>query len=152
MINEYMTPEQNDKTMPKRYKSNEYPIHFVTTNVMNNIFLLNHEEYCQIIVDNLKFYRDKYKLKIYAWVIIPWHIHLLLELPEGMRIQDVIRDFKGFCAKQLVERLKVDRRYDLLEKFCIAPTRGLAGTLASVNPPRSPALAGERSGGRYWWQ
>ncbi|MBU4332736.1 transposase [Candidatus Parcubacteria bacterium] len=105
--------------MSKRSNLNEYPIHFVTTNVNNNIFLFNREQYCQIIVDNLKFYRNKYKFKLYAWVIIPWHIHLLLELLEGIKIQDVMRDFKKYSAVQIVQQLKKDERIDLLQKFSL---------------------------------
>jgi len=105
--------------MPSTPKTNDVLTHFVTTNVSQNEWIFTKEKFCQILIDNLKFYRDKYQFELLAYVIIPWHIHLLINLLEETKIQDVMRDFKKYTAIQIVQELTERKEKKLLSKFSL---------------------------------
>lgn len=56
-------------------------VHYITINTNKKIWLFKEIRYCQIIIDNLRFYRDKFGFKLIGYVIMPWHLHLLIWLP-----------------------------------------------------------------------
>lgn len=61
--------------------------YFVTTTVVGYTKLFIKDKYCQIIIDNLKFYREKLGFKLYGFVVMPNHIHLLI-LPKFFESTD----------------------------------------------------------------
>lgn len=63
----------------KFYQDNS--IIFSTIKVFRNIALFKDERFCWIIIENLRFYRRSYRLKLYGFVIMPTHLHLLFHLP-----------------------------------------------------------------------
>jgi REP element-mobilizing transposase RayT len=140
--------------MPSLPKYNEIPIHFITCNIKNNTRLFQgcvkidkRDKYCDIIVENLKFYRKKYGFKILSWVITPWHIHLLLWLLGNVKIENILRDFKKYSSVQLIQQLKKDGRDDLLRKFSLQ--EGIPEYKSSLGNPdpesKDPGLAKPRS-------
>ena len=56
-------------------------VYFVTTTVIDCTKIFIEDKYCQIIIDNLRFYREKYGFKLYSFVVMPNHVHLLI-LPK----------------------------------------------------------------------
>ncbi|MBU2236310.1 transposase, partial [Patescibacteria group bacterium] len=92
-------------------------VHFVTTTIYKNMWLFQDEQYCQIVIDNLSFYRKKYKFKLIGYVIMPWHLHLLLQLNKKWNnISQIMQFFKGHVADQILNQLKSDDGR-LTEKF-----------------------------------
>jgi len=53
-------------------------IHFVTARTYNRQPIFNKDKCCEIFLDNLAIYRNKFKFKIYAYVIMPDHVHMLI--------------------------------------------------------------------------
>lgn len=76
-------------------------LHFVSTNVSQRRKIFLEEERCQALIDNIRFYRNKYKFKLVGYVIMPDHIHLLIWLPNRSSISRVIGSLKSYVAKQL---------------------------------------------------
>jgi len=107
--------------MTKLPKFNELnTCHFITTKVWQDIWLFKEEKYCQIIIDNLDFYRNKFDFKLIAYAVLPWHLHLILMLSRRFNdISKVMQDFKKFTAIQIVQQLISDRRIDLLQLFSL---------------------------------
>jgi putative transposase len=88
--------------------------YFVTFTVVGWIDIFTREEYCTIILDSLEFCRSRKGLKIYEYVIMPSHIHAILEAPA---LSDVIRDFKAHTAKQIIKSIEasaIESRKDWL--------------------------------------
>ncbi len=81
---------------------NQEAIHFVTFSIVYWIDLFSRQIYRDILVDNLNFCHKEKGLTIFSWVIMSNHIHLILQSKEG-RLSEVIRDFKSFTSKKLIE-------------------------------------------------
>jgi REP element-mobilizing transposase RayT len=83
-------------------------IYFITTTVVGNTKIFVEDKYCQIIIDNLKFYRKKYKFKLFGFVVMPDHLHLLIlpkfvesvgsEEPTSTNVKDIPRYQKGLTS------------------------------------------------------
>jgi len=62
-----------------RYKIYEptYP-HFVTCTILHWLPIFTRKESVQIIIDSLKFLQEKDNLKLYAYVILENHLHMVV--------------------------------------------------------------------------
>ena len=93
-------------------------VHFITINTYKRIRLFKNEKNCQIIVNNLNFYRSKYGYKLIAYVVMPDHLHLLLLLNKKCNnISKVIQDFKSHSAKEIVYTNVKGGRKSLLSPY-----------------------------------
>lgn len=76
--------------------------YFITLTVVGWIDVFTRKEYTDEIVKNLKFCQEKKDLEIFAYVIMPSHIHLVCRRNKGL-LSELLRDFKSFTAKQLLK-------------------------------------------------
>jgi len=98
---------------------------FVTTTIEEFIPILAVPHNAQIILSNLDFYRKKHGFLLHAYVVMPDHIHLLLQLMGRIDLTRLMADFKRYTAKQMLEWCGVlpggdtwrDSRQDWLEVF-----------------------------------
>ena len=79
--------------------------YFVTMTIVGWIDVLNRKEYIEIIINSLKYCQQQKGLKVFAYVIMPSHIHLVLQQEEG-KLNEVIRDFKSFTAKEIIKAIE----------------------------------------------
>lgn len=82
----------------------------IFTRLNQNYVILNALQYCQ-----------KHKnLEIYAYCIMSNHIHMLCRSTNGIILADVMRDFKKFTSKKIIQTIIEEpesRREWLLEHF-----------------------------------
>jgi len=52
------------------------------------------------IVQNALLYFDNQRYRLYAWVIMPNHVHVMLGLLEGYQLPEVVKSWKGFTARE----------------------------------------------------
>lgn len=110
--------------MRRRFKSSEFPIHFISGYIRHRIPLFQlRPAFAQLFLESLCFYRERSGLQIFGYVVMPDHYHLVLGLPEGTRLSDFLRDFKSFLGKQFVERLAAEGTNALLRRFRISQAR-----------------------------
>jgi len=92
-------------TMRTRYKAHnkgkEY-IYFVTSTTVQWMPLFTHQDHFDILVSSLEFCRKEKGMKLYAFVIMENHIHLVGSSPDLSR---TMQSFKGFTAKKLIESM-----------------------------------------------
>jgi REP element-mobilizing transposase RayT len=72
------------------------------------------------ILDSLKYCQQNKGLEIYAYCIMSSHIHLFCKATNGFLLSDVIRDFKKFTSKKMVQTIidePESRREWLLDYF-----------------------------------
>ena len=94
------------KAMGLRFKVDGLPcLYFITTTVIEHIRILTDKPVAKIILENLNFYRSKYNFRLNAYVIMPSHIHLLLNIPETCSVSDITRDFKKFTSSEIRDHL-----------------------------------------------
>jgi putative transposase len=70
---------------------------FFTATIYKWISVLQYEECKQIIVDSLNFLVEKKRVRVFAFVIMPNHIHLIWQIQEGHSKENVQRDLLKFA-------------------------------------------------------
>jgi len=83
--------------------------YFITMPIVGWIDLFTRKAICEIIVKNLTYCQSHRGLDIFAYVIMPSHIHMIARILEG-NLNELIRDFKSVGAKEIIYFIKSDRR------------------------------------------
>ena len=100
--------------MRSRYKVVQEGIYFITSSVTGWIDIFKEDIYCKIIIDELKYRRDKKQLEIYGYVIMPNHIHLIL---SSKRLSNLMRSFKSHTARKMIDNLMNEKNDIVLNKL-----------------------------------
>ena len=85
--------------MSEKYKIFPDGLYFVTLTTVGWIDVFTRAIYCDEIVMNLNYCIDKKKLKVFAYCIMPSHIHLIAKTEDNVNVSDVLRDFKSYTSK-----------------------------------------------------
>ncbi|AZA78664.1 transposase [Chryseobacterium sp. G0186] len=84
-------------------------VYFVTCTVHQWVDVFTRDEYKNILVDSLKYCQKEKGLKIYVWVIMTNHIHLIIGTSKD-NLSDILRDFKKFTSKQIFNAISNHRQ------------------------------------------
>lgn len=99
-------------------------LYFVTSTVVDWIDIFTRPKYKHIILESLSYCQEKKGLKIYAWVLMSNHIHLIVSSANEASVSDILRDFKKFTSKRILAELEIDpkesRREWMLDRFRFA--------------------------------
>ena len=93
--------------------------YFVTFTVVDWIDLFTRPEYKYFLCESLNYCIRKKSLKIFSYVMMTNHIHLLCRAEEG-KLSNIVRDFKKYTTGKLISMIltgRESRREFLLEKF-----------------------------------
>ncbi|MEI8705642.1 REP-associated tyrosine transposase [Pseudoalteromonas sp. B62] len=63
----------------------------------------------RLIIKEMKNIEDQKAAKTIAFVIMPNHVHWLIQLGNEKSLSDVIKSFKGRCSKTIRDRLGVQK-------------------------------------------
>jgi putative transposase len=91
-----------------RYKiTDQHGLNFVTLTVVNWVDVFIRKSYKDIIIDSLKHCQKEKGLRVYAYVFMSSHIHMIVEAtkPE-ITLSDILRDFKKFTAKKILNEIE----------------------------------------------
>ena len=113
-------------------------ISFFTATILNWNKLLFNDKYKEIIIKSMKFIVQDGRTDIYAFVIMPNHIHIVWKIKEDHILQNVQRDFLKFTAQQIIFDLKAksnkelnkfyvgakDRKYQIWERNPLSSRHG----------------------------
>ncbi len=72
------------------------------------------------LIASLNYCQEKKGLEIFAWCLMPSHLHMIVRAKEGFNLSDIIRDFKTFTSKTVVKQIQQEpesRREWLLNSF-----------------------------------
>lgn len=86
-------------------KISEGYAYFLTMTVVNWIDIFTRPVYKHIIIDSLKYCQDQKGLVIYAWCLMSNHLHLIAEAGKEHQLSDILRDFKKFTSKAIVNEI-----------------------------------------------
>jgi len=81
-----------------------YP-QFYTATILEWKPLLNDDAFKDIIVQSLQFFKKEGSIVIYAFVIMPNHIHIIWQIQDGFRRDSIQMRFLKFTAQQFKFRL-----------------------------------------------
>jgi len=94
--------------------------YFLTITVVAWIDVFTRPVYKHLIVDSLNYCIANKGLKVYSWCLMSNHLHLVAGAPDEDMLSDILRDFKKFTSKALIEAIKAtpeSRRDWLLNLF-----------------------------------
>ena len=107
--------------MSEKYKIRDNnKAHFVTLTVVEWIDVFTRNNHKIKIVESLKYCQENKGLTIFAWVLMPSHLHMIIRADGNYTLSEILRDFKKHTAKKIVNQIKEEpesRRDWLLEKF-----------------------------------
>jgi putative transposase len=90
-------------------------VFFVTTTIVRYepIFGFGRQYYL-ILIKSLKFVLSKYQAALFAYVLMPSHIHLVIAMPEKKSISDLMRDFKKYTSTRIRQQLEKEGKSDTI--------------------------------------
>lgn len=100
-----------------KYSSGSY---FLTMTVVEWVDIFTRKRYADIVLDTLRFCIKNKGLHVYAYVIMSNHLHIIVNCDSGHKLEDIIRDFKKFSSKTMMESIRREpesRREWLVERF-----------------------------------
>ena len=80
--------------------------HFLTFSTFKRIPLLTKERSCQWVADAIALSRERNPFDLWAWVIMPEHIHMLLYPHQGTAIAPILKTLKQSASKRALFWLK----------------------------------------------
>ena len=83
-------------------------LYFVTTTAVKHRHLFKRDVMKRLIVDSLDWMRLGERLKLYAFVIMPNHVHLIIQCRAEDPLSDVLRDLKRHVADRVIRHYKVE--------------------------------------------
>ena len=112
----------------------DYHPQFFTATILEWKHLLKEDEYKDIIIKSLQFLTNEKSVVVYAFVIMPNHIHLIWQVQDGFKRDKIQLRFLRFTAQQMkfkllatdrtrLEQFKVnakDREYQFWERNALS--------------------------------
>ena len=107
--------------MSRKYKFlDQQQVYFVSFATVNWVDIFTRSVYCDQIVESLKYCQKEKGLILYAWCIMPSHVHLIMGTND-LAMQYILRDLKSFTSRVIKEKIqrypKESRREWLLWMF-----------------------------------
>jgi putative transposase len=97
--------------------SEYYPDYFTAT-ILEWKHLLKPDKYKDIIISSLEFLVKERRIKVYGFVIMSNHIHLIWQVQQGHLATDVQLSFMKFTAQMIIKDLR-NNHPAVLEKFLV---------------------------------
>ena len=89
-------------------------VYFITSTIVEWIPVFTKKEYFEIIIDSLSYCRKQKGLKLYAYVILDNHIHLICSADN---LTQIIKDFKSYTAREIIKTARTDNKKWLLNQL-----------------------------------
>lgn len=91
--------------MSEKYRFHKDGLFFVTLTIVGWIDLFTRKDYCDEIIRYLNICIARKGLRVYAFCIMPSHIHRICDAESG-EVGPLMRDFKSYTAKQLLQLIQ----------------------------------------------
>ena len=79
---------------------------FITLTIVSWIDLFTRVAFADIVLDSLRYCQKDKGLNVYAYVIMPSHLHLIVNTENSRGLAPIIQSFKSYTAKQILAALK----------------------------------------------
>jgi len=101
-------------------------LQFVTTSTYHRVRILSLPDYCHQFVEALRDARARLKFRLLGWVLMPEHVHLLLQPWPAESTSDLVKDIKQRSANSILKALHATSDLAesgaLLRSFHLPPT------------------------------
>jgi REP element-mobilizing transposase RayT len=96
--------------------------YYITATVVDWIDIFTRQTYRDSIIESLDYCIKNKGMILYGYVIMSNHIHLIIQSEDG-KLSDLIRDFKKFTAKNILDKIQAvpeSRKEWMLERIKLA--------------------------------
>ena len=83
-------------------------LYFVTFTIVEWIRAFDNEVFINIFLDSIRYCQKNKGLEVYAWVIMPNHVHMVIGRNGPLALSDIIRDIKGYTSRLIKKHLIVN--------------------------------------------
>ena len=80
--------------------------YFITITTVGWIDIFTRLRQKYVMTNALKHCQKHKGLEIFAYCLMPSHLHMLCRAPENVALSDIIRDFKKYTSKQIIKTIK----------------------------------------------
>ncbi len=100
--------------MGRKYTiSDQSQIHFVTFTIIDWLKVFDDPQHCRIFIKSVKYCQKQKGLEVYAWCIMPNHVHMIIGKTGNKNIQDIVRDLKSYTSRKIRMNLEDNAETDL---------------------------------------
>ncbi|MEK6756361.1 MAG: transposase [Bacteroidota bacterium] len=92
-------------------------LYFVTATIVGWKRLFLRDQFQEIVLGSLKWLREKNRMELYAFVLMPHHLHFICRPRNGYTISQVLQAFGSFTAHKFLNALRVNKEEKLLAYF-----------------------------------
>jgi len=89
-------------------------LYFVTSTIVEWIPIFTSENYFKILADVVTFSQNEKSLKVFAYVIMDNHFHMVLQHDN---LTNIMKSIKSYTAKKILEQLETDRKNWVLNQL-----------------------------------
>jgi len=101
--------------MRTRYKiCDSDPPYFITCTTVEWIPIFTRKPYFDILINTFNYCRENKGLKIFAYVILDNHFHLVA---GGGNLSKIIKEFKSYTARNIIQQAKAEGKDWLLSQL-----------------------------------
>ena len=97
--------------------------YFVTFTIIDWLKVLEADSFKMILIDSIKYCQLNKGLQIYAYCIMPNHIHMIIQSMGGESVSGILRDMKTHTSKAISTKLEEEKPKgyeEVLAKFVAA--------------------------------
>ncbi len=109
--------------MSEYLKMIEGKAYFITFTVVDWLDVFLKDEYTSILIDSIKYCQKNKGLEVYAYCIMPSHVHMIAAATTGT-LSAILRDLKEHTSKEIIKAIKENQRESkreiLLQQFLLA--------------------------------
>jgi putative transposase len=98
-------------------------LYFVTTSTVQHHHLLRRDVTKRLVVDTLDCMRLRRRLKLYAFVVMPNHLHLIMQCGADDPLSNAVRDLKKHVADRVIRQYQIEGNQPVLAQLASAVTR-----------------------------
>jgi len=104
LICDFILVKEKASEMGGGYKiKNQNGIYFITPTIVGWLDVFTRKVYKDLILDSLRYCIEHKGLKVYSYVVMTNHIHLVCQASQGYNLSSIVRDFKKFTTKEIVK-------------------------------------------------
>jgi len=98
-------------------------LYFVTTSAIQHYHLFRRDVMKRLVVDSLDCMRLRKRFKLYVFVIMPNHLHVIIKCCAEDPLSNVVRDLKKHIADRLIRHYQVEGNQSVLGVLASAVAR-----------------------------
>ena len=94
--------------------------YFLTLTIVGWIDVFTRKNHRDAIIESIKYCQKEKGLNVFAYCVMSNHLHMMVNTNEPFQLKDVIRDFKKFTSKKILQQIQNEpesRREWMLKLF-----------------------------------